>query len=295
MTAFCFPAPTSAQEPRDGITIAFFAPSIYFRDSVARAGFIGSLAAEVEAEIGLPVRGINVSSASDLAGTDIAIIDGMYFAGSRRGVPLLSAEADFGVEDRLALLVSSDGPSELHELRGATLILPRVGNRLEDFVTSQILRSEMPADEFFGEIQHTSSIESALSAVAQGRADATVAFSSYVARSGLRVVDRYANAPAPVLVQLSDTLSADIVSAIQRAVRSTSARDELSGFVGYDPDSVAGFRRHSRGSRPERTPLMVRSRSITVRLGSLDIIGGDEELSIAPPVDLFEIPELVEP
>lgn len=279
----------------DELTIAFFAPSIYFEDSLARASFVSSLAAQIEAQLGRTVRGINISSASDLADADFAIVDGQYYSGRQSGSPLLSARTDGSTTKRLALVVGSSGLGSLSELRGGILILPRVGDELESFVGAQVLRGEIEPSAFFGEIEYTSNIESALSAVASGRADATVAYDEYGGRSGLRVLQTYSEAPLAVAVQLNsevDEATADIVRA---ALRDNSGSGGIGGFGSYDGDGVSSFRRAANREREDRQPQMTQARTVTIDAGDVELREVPEDLPTANPVGLVALPILVEP
>lgn len=285
----------SAQEEPDELTVAFFAPSLYFSDSVARAGFISSLAERVEEEIGRPVRGINISRSSDLSGADFAIVDGQHYAGSEQGRAFLSAESDGATSAQLALIAGAGGPTRVSELRGATLILPRVGDTLEDFLAAEVLRGEVSPAEFFGQIEYTSNVESALSAVSSGRADATLAFAEYGDGGGLSVLERYSEAPYAVLIQLDDRLPDDVAEGVQRAVRSMSGSGSISGFSSYDSDSVSSFRRAASRSRPSRAPIMLRARTVEVDVGDLELEEVEEALPLPAPVGLIRVPEMDEP
>ena len=286
--------PAWSQTEEAEITVAFFAPSVYFDDSVARAGFISNLARQIENEIGVPVRGTNTSSARDLGNADFAIVDGQYFAGTDPGVPILSASSDGNTAKRLALIVASGGPGRLSDLRGSTLILPRVGDQLESFVSAEILRGEIDAADFFGDIQFTSNIESALSAVTSGRADATVAFADYAERAGLEALDRYSEAPLPVVVQLNDSLSDETVEAVRAALRRANGNAEIRSFASFDRDAVSSFQRAARRERPQRNPLMTPARTVTIPLGDVELPDAEEALPVPSPIGLFVVPPMEE-
>lgn len=287
---------TWAQDPPDDITIALFAPSIYFEDTVARASFISTVAGAIESEIGIPVMGVNFSSASDLDDVDFAIVDGFYFADSEIGDPLASAEHDGDTTAALGLLVgSSTGFESLSDLRSSRLILPRQNDLLEDFISAVVLHGELDAEEFFGEIEYTSNIESALSAVSQGRADATFGFAEYGSRSGLFVLAEYDDGPMPVVVQLNDDLSDDFADQVADAFQSISSRDPLDGFTRFDSGGVSAFSSDAARRRPSITPLMARGRSFSMVPADVSLPDFEESLSIGPAVELIEIPTMETP
>ena len=288
------PASALAQTEPTEITVAFFAPSVFFDDSIARAGFISTLAAQIESEVGVTVRGINTSSARDLGSADFAIVDGQYFAGAEPGAPLLSTRTDGETAAALALIVASDGPNRVSDLQGGTLILPRVGDQLEAFVGAEILRGEIDAVDFFADIQFTSNVESALSAVSSGRADATVAFSDYGSRGGLSVIDRFSEAPLPVVVQLNDALPTELVESVRSAFRGATGNGEIGGFSSYDRDAVSHFQRTANRARPERSPQMTPARTITMPLGDVELPDVDEDLPLPNPVGLLAVPPMEE-
>lgn len=289
-------ATASSAIAQDGeITIAFFAPNVYFDDSLARASFISELASQVESSVGVPVRGTNISSASDLDNAHFAIVDGPFFAGDRIGEPILSARSSQGTAQQLALLVAPSGESDLSGLRGSTLILPRSGSELLSFVSSEILRGEIEAADFFGDIQYTSNIESALSAVASGRADATVGFADYASHAGLRAIERFADAPLPVVVQIDSDLDPDLVDGVRAALRGVSRQGSITGFTSVDSGSLSSFRRAANHSRPTRTPRMTPTRTITIEPGGLYLPGGEEPLPVPSPISLIDLPDMEEP
>ncbi len=277
------------------LTIAFFAPSVYFEDSLARASFVSSLAAQIEAQLGQTVRGINISSAGDLDSADFAIVDGQYFSGRQSGSPLLSARTDGSTTKELALVVASSGIDSLSELRGGTLILPRVGDQLESFVGAQVLQGEIDPSDFFGDIEYTSNIESALSAVASGRADATVAYNEYAGRSGLRSLQTYSEAPLAVAVQLNSGVDEATADVVRAALRDNSGSGGIGGFGSYDGDSVSSFRRAANRDREDRQPQMTQARTVTIDAGDVELRDVQEELPIGNPVRLLTVPTLEEP
>jgi hypothetical protein len=284
-----------AEAQPDEITIAFFAPSVYYSDSVARAGFVNGVASAVGEAVGVRARGLNVSRASDLDDADFAIVDGIYFADNETGTPLASAQSGGSNSAPLAILVGASGPSRLSDLRGGSLILPRVGDGLVDFVSHTVLHGEIDADAFFGEVEYASNIESALTSVGSGRADATLTFASYAGRSGLTVLDTYGEAPLPVVVQLNDDLPDEFARRVADAIREAEGSGEISGFGRYDGDAVGSFRRDASRARPSRDPLMVRPRSVSVAPGEISLPERDEDLTLGSPVDFVIVPAMEEP
>ena len=289
-------SPAWAQDLPDDITIALFAPSIYFEDTVARASFISTVAGAIESEIGVPVMGVNFSSAGDLDDVDFAIVDGIYFADSEVGDPLASAEHDGDTTASLGLLVGSfTGFESLADLRSSRLILPRQNDLLEDFISAVVLHRELDADEFFAEIEYTSNIESALSAVSQGRADATFGFAEYGSRGGLFALAEYDDGPMPVVVQLNDDLSDDFADLVAEAFQSISSRNPLDGFTRFDSGGLSTFTSDAARRRPSRAPLMARGRSFSMDPADVSFPDFDESLSIGPAFELIEIPTMETP
>ena len=290
------PGSVWSQDPPDDITVGLFVPSIYFEDTVARASFISTVAGAIESEIGIPVMGVNFSSAGDIDDVDFAIVDGIYYSDSEVGNPLASAEHDGDTTAPLGLLVgSSTGFESLSDLRSSRLILPRQNDLLEDFIGAIVLHGELDADEFFGEIEYTSNIESALSAISQGRADVTFGFAEYGSRGGLFVMEEYDDGPMPVVVQINDDLSDDFVDQVAEAFRSIGARAPLEGFSRFDSEGLSGFSSDAARNRPSRTPLMARGRSFSMDPADISLSDFEESLSIGPAVELIEIPTMETP
>ncbi|MBN1946465.1 MAG: hypothetical protein JW797_12390 [Bradymonadales bacterium] len=283
------------QEPAQSLTIAFYAPSVYFENSVARAGFIDNLASRLETELSLRVQGQNLSNPDALTDADLAIVDGPYFASNRIGTPLASAEASFGTSGPLALLVSSSGPRRLSELRGRTLILPRGCPRLVDFITGTVLVGEISAEAFFGGIEYTANFESALSAVEQGRADATLGFADQAGASGLRTLDSYGVAPMPVVVAIAEGIDPALVERIGEVIRSYRGDQSIRGFSSYDSTSVSRFQTGCSTNAPQRTMLMTRPGMVTMEGWEIDLPTAVEPFPLTPPAVLLVVPPLEEP
>ncbi len=294
-TLACFLAASSARtqtEPEpEPLTVALFAPGVYFDDSVARAGFVSSFAAELEARLERPVRGVNLSSASDLSDADIAIVDGMYLAGSSTGTPIMSARRDGSTSASLSLVVASSGPTRLADLRGTRLILPRSGGLLESLVSNRFLRGELEADEFFESIELTSNVESALSAVESGRAAAPLAVSAR-GPGGRRALAWGPPGPRAVVV----LLETDLDDATREAVREVAAGASsigFSGFGSFDSGALTDFRGRANRGRATREPRLATSRRVEVEAGRIRLPEPESE-GIAPPAEaeLIAIPEI---
>lgn len=289
------PRGVAAQEEGQSLTIAFYTPNVYFTDSVSRAGFIATLASQVEAATGVSVEGVNLSSPEHLDDADFAIVDGIVYSDHPRGEPIGAAQSAEGREAPMALIVSASGPTRLADLAGRTLLLPRGSDRLVDFVTAEVLHDEIGAAEFFGHIEYTSNVESALASVASGDADATLAFADYGSRNGLNVLERYGEAPMPVVVQLDASLDADLAHRVGEAIRSTATTGEIEGFTSYDDGVLRAFDRRSTRGRDLPTPVMARSRNVTVAPGDIELPDVEEPLVLGRPVDLVVLPEMEEP
>jgi ABC-type phosphate/phosphonate transport system substrate-binding protein len=293
-TSLALPSvPARAQD--DPLTLAFYAPNLFFSDSVARAGFVRSIAAQLESELGIDVEGVNLSSPEGLDRADFAIVDGIVYAARPRGEPIGAAEGASGREAPLALIVTSSGPSRLADLAGRTLLLPRGSERLEDFVTARVLHGEMRASEFFGAIEYASNVESALASVLSGDADVTLAFAEYGSRSGLRVLGRYDEAPLPVVVQLNGDLDPELARRVAEALRRTSGTGEIRGFTTFDDGVVRTFGRRSTREREMPQPLMTRARNVTLDPGDIGLPDVQEPLLLGSPVELLRLPEMEEP
>ncbi len=261
------PRPARAQS--EELTIAVFAPTVRFADSVARARYATELAEALSAETGLTVRGVSVSGPSDLEGAHLAIIDGTYRSGGSEGEAILSGRVDGETTAPLALVVRGDGPARLSELRGGTLILPRSGELIEALVGSEVLHGEQHPSEFFGAVERTANIESALSAVAGGRADATVAFARDAEGAGLRVLQTLSAAPFPVVVVLDGDLDGATVDRLREALTSVRASGEPSRFGSFDSDALERFQRAARRAPPEPSPQMAPPRDVDFDPGAL--------------------------
>lgn len=263
------PPPRPAHAQGEELTIAVFAPTVRFADSVARARYATELAESLSAETGLTVRGVSVSGPADLDGAHLAVVDGTYRSGGSSGEAILSGRIDGETSAPLALVVRSDGATRLADLRGGTLILPRAGDLLEELVTNEVLHGEQHVSEFFGSVDRTANVESALSAVAGGRADATVAFARDAEGAGLRVLQTLSAAPFPVVVVLDEGLDGATVERLREALAAVRASGEPSRFGGLDDDALERFRRAARRTPPERSPQMAPPRDVDFDPGAL--------------------------
>ncbi|MCA9563526.1 MAG: hypothetical protein KC561_08555 [Myxococcales bacterium] len=271
------------------VTIGLFAPSVRFEDSVARAAYINQLAASVEEESGISVRGINLSDPSDLDDVDFAVVDGLYQAREHVGRSILTLEIDG--QSSLELGIYSASNERLSELAGQDLLLPRSGGALERLISTRALYSEVATDEFFGEVDSASNFESAVSSVQSGRAAATAGFDHFV--NELELVVSLGSGPTPEFVIINTSLPAELVEEVSDAVRSHAGRAPFSGVSPGASPSMGTFERSLSGSRLERQPIMAASRNVTIELGPLRLPEDEEEpVAFPQPGEMLSLPPL---
>lgn len=269
--------------------VALFAPDVLFADSVSKANFIQGIAQAVGSRTGLKVSGQSFARAEDFKARkpDFAVIGGTYYASAGGGKAVAYAAGD----PPLALIGQPGASSNVAQLKGKTLILPRSGNLLEGWVTATVLDHEVRAKDFF-KITYTKDVQSALAAVKLGQADATVAFAPYAAQSGLSILYNGPAGPLPVVVQVNDKLDPEVASKFEAAFQGlgVSGGGIVTGFGGGGK-GLKSFRGFASSKPGTKRPVVADDRVVQVNFDLVTAEGetvwertGPESIVPLPPL-----------
>ena len=228
------------------ITVGVFAPAAPFAGTAARIDFATRLAEHVATALGAEGIGRVYARANDFAAAvrrgeiRLAVVDVAYLAAGAGGGAVIAVAQRNGATAVPWQLVSRTGADRVVALRGATLLVPAIGGRETDFVLNALFGGELPRT-FFGRIQGSPDVLSAVTAVGLGKADAAVVPTAITLPTG---VTRVATLPAvswPVLVayRLSDADRAKVATAV-----STFTGDPIiTGFRSATRDTVTALAR----------------------------------------------------
>ena len=275
------------------VTMAVFAPSIDFGDSIGMAGYGERLAGQVASKSGVRVRVLALARAGDLqararsGSIDYAVVGGAYASVAGLGKPIAHAVGAV----RIVVAAKPGTGSTPAALRGKTLILPQPATAYERFVSASLLAHEVSAKDFFV-LKTTKNVSSALAAVRLGQADLTVCLVPYATSAGLTILARRKAGPLPVVIQINrelDPVMAQKLATGFRAASVSGGKGVLRGFGGSG-QGIRGFRSLARSGPSRKAPRMAPHRPLRLRF---DVPASrDPNLVRTSVQDLIPTPEL---
>lgn len=280
----------------DVFRVGLFTPHVSFRDGVERKAFVDDVAKALTARMGTSWVGEAYAREQDfeerLDALDLVIIDVDYFVRARSLTPVASGSRKGETALPLELLVRRGESDALSDLRGKNMVLPAGTRTLQSFITGDVLRAEMDAADFFGEIAEVKDARAALGAVELGRADVTLVYAG--AGDGLHAVLSTSPVPLPIAA-ITDTgrLSADAQSSVKETLRGLRiSSGPLDGFAAFDRE---GLQRYDQARKRKKTRKRLSTVDAAppraVRPAKLDIPDSKERWESTPVGDLLVLPK----
>lgn len=251
----------------DDLSVGLYAPTAPFAGTSARQDYVSRLAKHVAAATGKKATGRVYSRAGDFAGAakggdlQLAVVDAAYLAAI--GVPytILATSTRGGDATAAWQLVTRGGEATIAELKGKTLLCPAIGGRETEFVTNALLGGELPK-KFFGSIDTSPDVASAVTALGLGRADAAVLPGGLELPAGATKLATLPQVSWPVLVAFTGA-SAELRTQVLDAIGTFDGGDVLGGFDRGGGDAVKALsRRFARAER--RGPMVIPGLKVTI-------------------------------
>ena len=253
----------SASFAEERFALGLFAPSIDFRDGVARNAFVSKIARQLTDGTDASWSGVAFARRGDFearikAGElDLVIVDMGYLSQKGGGwTPVASASAGGSTRVALVVLTRKATAARLSELKGKALVTAQTGQSLEGLLTASLLEGEIEAGRFFSRIQEVKDARAALNAVDLGKTDAALTLASY--SGDLRVIATLPALPLPVVAAVSVRLRESATMAQARSVISSlsaSGGAPIDRFTTYAASDLLFYRSTLRSKKTEYTPL----------------------------------------
>lgn len=242
--------PARAQTPprpeKQRLELAFYAPSLPFKDTASRLSYLRTLADAIASNTGHAVEPRLYSTMTQLrkSNPDFAIVEAQCLSSSGWR-PLASARIG-GKTSRGWSLYAARGQT-LATLRGKKLAYSASGCRDDDFIENALFESEIRLSYFAG-TSAKSTIGGAVAEVTSVRAAAAV-FAPEGQAGGLSALFEAGEVANPVLVAASAKLSKDVVEEVGRAARRFGSSGVIDGWSDADDRALTDLRRRMRGAR----------------------------------------------
>ena len=243
----------------DDLTVGLYAPNAPFGGTSARLDYVTRLADHLAAATGDDGAGKVFARASDFAAAikkgdlDLAVVDAGYLAAIGAPHTVIATATRGGATGVRWQVVSRGGEDTIAELRGKKLLCAGLGGKEDAFVIQALLGGEVRAD-FFGAIDSSPDVVSALAALGLGRADAAVVPGGVELPEGVTQVASLPEVSWPVLVVLGG--SAEERKALAAAATGFAGGEVLAGFEAGGGDAVKALAGRF-GKRERRGPMVI--------------------------------------
>jgi hypothetical protein len=270
-------ASAQAQPAQERLVLAFYAPSLPFRDTASRLAYLKTLADAIASNTGNQVEPRLYSTMTQLrkANPDFAIVEAQCL--STAGWRALASARIGGKTTRSWALLAPRGET-LPTLRGKKLAYSASGCRDGDFIENVLFDSEIRLNYFRG-TAGKSTIGGAVAEVTSVKA-AQAVFAPEGQSGGLSALFDAGEVANPVLVAVNPKLSKKVEDDVGRAARRFGSSGVIDGWVEPDGRSFAELRRRMRGARKR----LIFADAPTVRLPYRDFLATERGDSAVVPV-----------